>query len=159
MVNVKEIEEKWPFKNLKKDWRGVWAPDNGVINVPLLLRTLSRLAKDYGAHTRQQVKVERVERPEHKEDNWWNVVTQKTGGGTDTYRGRKIVMTSGAYTNQVLKQSFDLTLNIEIWEMVANYFNVNAGPRGTIFPSKSVDYINLRRSCTDLGRYVVSVRS
>lgn len=131
-----EIEKAWPFKNLPSNYEGVFAPDNGIINVPLLLRTLSRLAKDYGAHTRQQIKVEKLTPTEFGGETW-DVYTKDAKGKTDTNKGRKIVITVGAYTNHVLQNSFGLKLNLEIWEMTANYFNVNAGPNGTVFPSES----------------------
>lgn len=103
-----------------------------------MLRTIHRLAKDYGAHTRQQTKVEKIELSDDfpVDHETWLVRTTDANEKPATYKGRKIVITAGAYTNQILEKSFDLKLNLEIWEMTANYFNVNAGPNGTVFPSK-----------------------
>ncbi|KAI0908758.1 hypothetical protein F4823DRAFT_477945 [Ustulina deusta] len=47
-LSHKEIENRYPFKDLPSEWIGLYAPDNGIINVQLLLRTLLSLAKDYG---------------------------------------------------------------------------------------------------------------
>lgn len=45
-VKAKDIENRYPSRDLPCDWEGLYAPDNGVINVQLLLRTLLSLAKD-----------------------------------------------------------------------------------------------------------------
>lgn len=133
-VSAEEIEEQYPFKNLNKDWMGLFAPDNGVINVQLLLRSLYSLARDYGADAKQHTKVEKI-RPLDKDKSIWEVhgtVHDKSV----TYVTKKIIITSGSYVNHVLKPSFGISLGLDIWEMVATYFNTNAGPNGTIFPSK-----------------------
>lgn len=139
-VNAYEIEAKWPFKNLPKDketgYKGLFAPDNGVINVQLLLRTLHRLAKDYGAHTRQQVEVTKLTPTEDGE--LWTVEGIQSNDNKIEFTGRKIAITGGAYVNKLLQESFDLILDLDIWEMTACYWNVNSGPKGTIFPSKAV---------------------
>ncbi|KAH7185178.1 uncharacterized protein B0J16DRAFT_355673 [Fusarium flagelliforme] len=132
-VSAEEIEEQYPFKNLNKDWMGLFAPDNGVINVQLLLRTLYSLARDYSADAKQHTKVEKI-RPSDKDKSIWEVhgtVHDKSV----IYLTKKIIITSGSYVNHVLKPSFGISLGLDIWEMVATYFNTNAGPNGTIFPS------------------------
>ncbi|KAF4985841.1 hypothetical protein FGRMN_11079 [Fusarium graminum] len=128
-----QIEEQYPFKNLKPEGEGLFAPDNGVINVQLLLRTLYSLAKDYGAHTKQHAQVKHI-RPSSKDKTIWEVHTA-VHDSHRIYLTKKIVIASGSYVNQVLKPSFGISLRLEIWEMVATYFNANAGPNGTIFPS------------------------
>ncbi|KAK3294312.1 uncharacterized protein B0H64DRAFT_400365 [Chaetomium fimeti] len=133
-LNAKDIEERYPFKKLPPDWIGLYAPDNGVINVQLLLRTLMSLAKDYGAETKQHTKVEKI-RPSEQASSIWEVHTVRHEEEKVTFRARKIVIASGAYVNHVLKPSFGIQLDLDIWEMVASYFSTNAGPKGTIFPS------------------------
>ncbi|KAG8157375.1 hypothetical protein KVR01_012759 [Diaporthe batatas] len=129
-----DIEERYPFKNLPGDWEGLYAPDNGVINVQLLLRTLLSLAKDYGAETKQHTRVENIN-PCKDDKSTWEVSTTHHDTENVVFKAKKIIITSGAYVNHVLKPSFGISLDLDIWEMVFNYFNVNAGPRGTIFPS------------------------
>lgn len=146
LVSKADIEKRWPFKNLPDNWEGVFAPDNGVINVPLMLRTLSRLAKDYGAHARQNIEVTKLVPVEEHGEKIWSVETLRHGTEKLSFRTRKVIVTSGAYTNHVLEPSFDLRLKLCIWEMVASYFSVNAGPNGTVFPSKS-------EGCTGLFSY------
>lgn len=130
-----DIQKKWPFKNLPNHFEGVFAPDNGVINVPLLLRTLSRLAKDYGAHSKQNIEVTKLVPADEKGEKIWTVEARKDDGSSIEYRARKIIITAGAYTNHITVPSFNLRLDLRIWEMVASYFSVNAGPNGTVFPS------------------------
>jgi len=135
-LTAEQIEKTYPFKNLPSDWMGLYAPDNGVINVQLLLRTLLSLAKDYGAEAKQHTQVNKIV-PSAGDSSIWEVQTTRHGNPDDkaTFKAKKIVIASGAYVNQVLTPSFGISLDLDIWEMVACYFNVNAGPKGTIFPS------------------------
>ena len=133
---AKEIEARYPFKNLPSEWIGLYAPDNGVINVQLLLRTLLSLAKDYGAEAKQHTRVEKISSSKLDNDSTiWEVHALRHDKDKIVYKTRKIVIASSAYVNHVLKPSFGISLKICIWEMVASYFNCNAGPDGTIFPS------------------------
>lgn len=131
--STEQIEKRYPFKNLPKDWEGLYAPENGVINVQLLLRTLYGLAKDYGAEASQYRIVQSVEF--NTGSKAWDVAANDNKGTPHNYQGRKIVITSGAYTNHVLQPNFGLSLDLDIWKMVASYFSVNPGPSGVVFPS------------------------
>jgi sarcosine oxidase/L-pipecolate oxidase len=133
-VTAEEIQKTYPFKNLPSEWMGLYAPDNGVINVQLLLRTLLSLAKDYGADAKQHTQVDKIV-PSAGDSSIWDVETTRHGNEKVGFKGKKIVIASGAYVNQVLNPSFGISLDLDIWEMTACYFNVNAGPQGTIFPS------------------------
>lgn len=131
------MENEYPFKNFPESWEGIYAPDNGVINVPLLVRTLARLAKDYGAHTQQYTEVRKIMPVKENDEDIWKVETRVNGDESVSFKGRKIIITAGAYTNHVVKPSFSSKLKLNIWEMVASYFTVNAGLNGTHFPSIS----------------------
>lgn len=150
-MTVDQIEKKWPFKNLPRkegdeEWQGIFAPDNGVINVQLLLRTLSRLANHYGAHSRQQIQVTKLIPAKKDGKSIWTVKGNQTGKGEVDFMGRKIAITAGAYVNQILEPSFNLSLDLDIWEMTASYWNVSAGPNGTVFPSMKLPK-SVLRSC------------
>lgn len=132
-LSAKQIEEQYPFKNLESNWEGLFAPDNGVINVQLLLRTLYNLAKDYGAQAKQHTSVKEI-RISDEDSSIWEVHAMAHDVEV-TYLTKKVIITGGAYVNHVLKPSFGISLDLDIWEMVATYFNSNAGPNGTIFPS------------------------
>ncbi|KAK4169898.1 peroxisomal sarcosine oxidase [Cladorrhinum sp. PSN259] len=132
-LTVDKIEKKWPFKNLARHYEGLYAPDNGVINVPLLLRTLLRLAKDYDADAKQHTEVKSLEYDTSA--NVWKVSGLRHGQEAVTYHAAKIIIANGAYVNHILRPSFGVQLDLDIWEMTSSYFNTNAGPNGTIFPS------------------------
>ncbi|KAK4224657.1 peroxisomal sarcosine oxidase [Podospora fimiseda] len=127
-VTVDKIQQRWPFKDLPSSYEGLYAPDNGVINVPPLVRTLSRLTKDYGADA-QRTKVNGISFD--TSNNLWNVSGIRHGKDNTSYHASKIIIANGAYVSHVLKPSFGL----DIWEITSSYFNINAGPKGTIFPS------------------------
>lgn len=134
-MTAQEIEQRYPFKNLPSDWVGLFAPDNGVINVQLLLRTLMRLAREYGAQAKQHTEVKSITPSKDSNDTWIIHAVDREKGEV-TFATKKIIIASGAYVNHVLKPSFGISLDLDIWEMVATYFNANAGPNGTLFPSK-----------------------
>ncbi|KAH7169960.1 hypothetical protein EDB81DRAFT_774156 [Dactylonectria macrodidyma] len=133
-LKAHEIEAQYPFKNLNPKWIGLYAPDNGVINVQQLLRSLMSLAKDYGAQAKQHTAVKKIV-PSDEDKSIWHVHTLSHNQTSAVYAAKKIIITCGSYVNHVLKPSFNVSLNLQIWEMVASYYNANAGPSGTIFPS------------------------
>src|SRR5258708_35693604 len=49
ILNVAQIMQRYPFRGLPGNFVGIFAPDNGCIDVPLLLRSLYRLPQAYGA--------------------------------------------------------------------------------------------------------------
>jgi sarcosine oxidase / L-pipecolate oxidase len=134
-VTAAEIEKRYPFTNLPDKWEGVLAPDNGIIDVQLLVRTLLRLARDYGARAQQNVEVKSMSFGKHQGQEVWTLKAAKADSSSVEYYGEKIVITPGAYANHVLKPSFEFSLDLDIWEMVATYFNISAGPQASIFPS------------------------
>ncbi|KAI1214155.1 uncharacterized protein F4807DRAFT_406927 [Annulohypoxylon truncatum] len=131
---AKEIEARYPFKNLPAEWTGLYAYDNGIINVQRLLRTLLSLAKAYGAEARQNTQVKRICPPE-RGNSTWKVHTNSAETNYTVIEAKKIIIASGSYINDILKPSFDISLDLDIWEMAVSYFNCKAGPGGTIFPS------------------------
>ncbi|KAF3930134.1 hypothetical protein ABW19_dt0207857 [Dactylella cylindrospora] len=133
-LSAEDIENRYPFKDLPSEWIGLYAPDNGVINVQLLLRTLLSLAKDYGAEAKQHTRVKCIS-PSQRDSNIWEVHTVRHDKDAVVFKAKKVVIASGGYVNHVLKPSYGISLDLDIWEMVASYFNCNAGPSGTIFPS------------------------
>jgi sarcosine oxidase/L-pipecolate oxidase len=49
MLTAAEIEAEYPLTGLPSNFEGIFAPDNGCIDVPLTVRSLHRLAQAYGA--------------------------------------------------------------------------------------------------------------
>ncbi|KAF7177495.1 hypothetical protein CNMCM7691_005748 [Aspergillus felis] len=124
------IEDRYPFRQLPDEYVGIHAPDNGVINVPLLVRTLYRLCRDKGASLKEYTHVRRLE----PDGQGWNICATEKGFPV-AYHARKIIITCGAYVNHILRPSFNVQLQLDIWEMVASYWSLKAGSDGTKFPS------------------------
>ncbi|OCH90039.1 FAD/NAD(P)-binding domain-containing protein [Obba rivulosa] len=126
-----DIEAQNPFQNLPDDWVGLDMPDNGVINVTLLTRTLFRLCEQLGVKLLQYAYVNSVT-PCISDPSLWLV-----GGllGSDkgasaapnqfTFGAHKIAITCGAYVNHILYPSFCFSLNLQIWEMVFEYYSID----------------------------------
>ncbi|PLB51611.1 DAO-domain-containing protein [Aspergillus steynii IBT 23096] len=119
-----DIERSYPFTNLPDDYIGIYAPDNGIINVPLLVRTLYRLAKQNGAQMHSHTQVTRLD-PESVGQGWRISAIQE--GQPVTYHADKIVLTCGAYINSILRASFGIQLRLEIWEMAGSYYSLFFG--------------------------------
>ncbi|KAH6874191.1 hypothetical protein B0T10DRAFT_541211 [Thelonectria olida] len=117
-LTAAEIEQKYSFKNLNPEWVGLFAPDNGIINVQLLVRTLHSLAKDRGTQAKQHTQI--------------HVVTY---GLSATYFTKKIIIASGNCTNAILRPNFGISLDLEARKIVKTYFNADLNPNGTVFPS------------------------
>nr|POF14367.1 putative bifunctional amine oxidase [Quercus suber] len=120
LVTKEDMEKEYPFKNLPEAWEGIFAPDNGVINVPLLVRTLARLAKDYGAHTQQYTEVKKLIPVKENGEDTWKVEARVKGLEAVSFRARRVIIAAGAYTNHVVQPSFNFKLKLNIWEMFAN---------------------------------------
>lgn len=91
------IEQQYPFKNLDPTWIGLYAPDNGVINIQLLLRTLYGLTKDYGAQAKQHTEVKQIRLPEEGGRIWEVHATSQDI--PSTYLIKKVIIASGANVN------------------------------------------------------------
>ena len=52
-----QIETEYPFKNLRDDFFGVWAKDNGVMNVQKILAVLNNLARVNGARLLDRISI------------------------------------------------------------------------------------------------------
>ena len=122
------IEKKLHLRNLPKDYLGLEMPDNGCINVPLLLRTLHRLCHEHHVELIDYATVERISPDNLDVDppaNW--VVEGMINGPESSHevvkgfrvRTDKVAITAGAYVNHVLYPSFGFTLDVNIWEMVS----------------------------------------
>ncbi|KAK4640498.1 hypothetical protein QC761_602240 [Podospora bellae-mahoneyi] len=121
-INGQGNRRALPFKNLPPEWIGLFAPDNGVINVQLLLRSLLSLAKDYGAEAKQHTTDKTI----------WEVHAIRHDTDPALFKAKKILLP--------LAPTFGISLDLDIWEIVASYFNTNPGPNGTIFPSMSFQF-------------------
>ncbi len=128
ILNVQEIMQQYPLTGLPDNFKGIFAPDNGCINVPLLLRSLYRLAQSYGAELLAHCQALGIQVSEG------GVTVTFDNGEIVTRTAGKCIITCGAYANQVL-QSVGVQMDLHIWEMVYEYYATDPGPRGTLFPS------------------------
>jgi sarcosine oxidase / L-pipecolate oxidase len=121
------VQERLPFQNLPDNWKGVDMPDNGCINVPLLLRTLHRLCQAHGADLFDYATVKQITRDfssGYPSARWKVSGEMRSPKGVSAnarefyFVTDKIAITSGAYVNHVLYPSFGFTLDVNIWEMV-----------------------------------------
>jgi sarcosine oxidase/L-pipecolate oxidase len=134
ILTAAEIEAEYPLTNLPSTFQGIYAPDNGCINVPLVLRSLHRLALSYGATMRSNAPVSGLQVDEAG-------VTITVAGDSQPYTASKCIVAAGAYANQVL-QSVGVRLNLSIWEMVYEYYATDPGPGGTYFPSMWFQFLD-----------------
>jgi len=127
-LTAAEIMKEYPMQGLPDNFVGIYAPDNGCINVPLVLRSLYRLALSYGAKLLSQTPVLELKVSEG------GVQVIAGLGEPEMFTAKRCIVACGAYTNQVL-ESTNLQLDLQIWEMVYEYYATNPGPKGTYFPS------------------------
>ena len=92
LLTSKQIMQRYPFKSLPSNFEGIFAPDNGCINVPLLLRTLYRLAQSYGATLVDHAQVTDLQLSKD------GVTIEYKKGEPETITASKCIITCGAYT-------------------------------------------------------------
>ncbi|MCH7737098.1 MAG: FAD-dependent oxidoreductase [Chloroflexi bacterium] len=128
-LTAKQIMETYPFRGLPSTFEGIFAYDDGCINVPSLLRTLYRLAVAHGTVVTTHARVSGIE-----VDASSVTVGYTKDGEEKELTAQKCIIAAGAFTNDVVG-SVSLDLNLELWEMVYEYYATNPGPGGTVFPS------------------------
>jgi sarcosine oxidase / L-pipecolate oxidase len=135
ILTAQQIQQQYPFRNLPSDFVGIFAPDNGCINVPLLLRSLHRLAMSYGAKLRAHAEVKDLR------VSAGGVEVSFVDGETETITASKCIVAPGAYVNDVLC-GLGVKINLKIWEMVYEYYATDPGPQGTLFPSMWFQFLD-----------------
>ncbi|KAL7620468.1 hypothetical protein AAE478_009463 [Parahypoxylon ruwenzoriense] len=146
--------------DLAKETLGLW--DALEKDAGTSLRWMSGLLnfgdKDYGGETPEGTLLGPVPNLERLGRSYQKLTAKEIEN-----RAKKIIIASGAYVNHVLRPSFGLSLDLDIWEMVASYFNTNAGPNGTIFPSMwfqfAPDKNDIRDSQDFIRQHLVGVDS
>jgi hypothetical protein len=78
-------------------------------------------------------------------------------GRVITYRAKKIMVTSGAYVNHILRPSFGIQLRLDIWEMVASCSSAKGGTGKNPDPSECTFSRNIAKWGLLQKRHVVSV--
>jgi sarcosine oxidase / L-pipecolate oxidase len=135
ILNAAQIMQQYPFEKLPSTFVGVFAPTNGCINVPLLLRSLYRLAQSYGAKLLAHAEVKDF----NVSDD--GVSVSFDNGEMETLTASKCIIAPGAYINDILK-CIGLQIDLNIWEMVYEYYATDPGPGGTLFPSMWFQFLD-----------------
>ncbi|MGB3468553.1 MAG: FAD-dependent oxidoreductase [Cyclobacteriaceae bacterium] len=115
-LDSRDINKKYPFKNIPKDYTGFFQEDGGIINLNETLRTLYNCAND--ADNIELKEYTPVTDINSKNDGTIDVATDKF-----TYTTEKLVLATGAYINESLKH-LGLSVNIDTWEMSSAYYKV-----------------------------------
>jgi sarcosine oxidase/L-pipecolate oxidase len=134
-LTADQIMREYPFKGIPSSFVGVFAPDNGCINIPQVLRSLHTLASGYGASLVPNARVHGIE--VHDD----SVTIDAAAGGERSVTARRCIIAAGAYTNHILA-SVGLTIHLNIWEMVYEYYATSAGPGGVVFPSMWLQFLD-----------------
>jgi sarcosine oxidase/L-pipecolate oxidase len=135
ILTAAEIMAEYPLTGLPDTFEGIFAPDNGCINVPLTLRTLYRLALAHGARLESHAQVSGLSLAADQ------VTVYADLGEPEQFTASKVIVAAGAYANHVL-QSVGIQLNLSIWEMVYEYYAADPGPGGTYFPSMWFQFLD-----------------
>ena len=135
ILESSQIMKRYPFRDLPNNFVGVFAPDNGCINVPLLLRSLYRLALAHGAKLVSHAEVKDMKVSEA------GVSISFDNGEMQTVTAAKCIVAPGAYVNDIL-QPLGVQIDLSIWEMVYEYYATDPGPRGTLFPSMWFQFLD-----------------
>ncbi|MDN3670497.1 FAD-dependent oxidoreductase [Echinicola jeungdonensis] len=113
-MNAKEIEAKFPFKNLPEDYTGFFQKDGGIINLSATLQTLFNIANK--ASNIDLIEYNPVTNIDSRKKGNIKVFTEK-----NIFTAEKLILTPGSYINDVLKH-FGLSVNVDIWEMSSAYY-------------------------------------
>eukprot|EP00040_Diaphanoeca_grandis_P004321 m.28117 g.28117 ORF g.28117 m.28117 type:complete len:1050 (-) comp15866_c1_seq1:135-3284(-) len=119
-LNAEQIEDRFNFANLPKNYNGFYQQDGGIIDLKATLKTLYAMAeKDDNIDLSQNTRVTNIEsQPDGK-----IFVTVDIAGVTKRIRTKKLIITSGAHTNEVLSH-LGLHVDLKIWRMSSAHYEV-----------------------------------
>jgi glycine/D-amino acid oxidase-like deaminating enzyme len=112
-LNAQDIEDQYHFKNLPKDYTGLFQADGASINLFATLQTLLRLNQNSPTVTLREHQA--VLQITQKNGEFW-VTTHEA-----TFVAKKIVVVPGPYINNILTL-LDFKVDVTYWEMASAYF-------------------------------------
>lgn len=113
-LNASEIEKHYPFTNIPSNYEGFRQDDGGIIDLKATQMALLEICKKAPNVTlRDNSPVTNIESLENGDI----IVTTDT----DSFITKKLVLSPGAYINDVLKH-FKISVDIDIWEMSSAYY-------------------------------------
>lgn len=126
-VDAETIEKKYKFKHIPKEYSGFFQKDGGIINLDATLRALFNIA--YNAKNVDLIEYTEVLDVKSKANGEIIVTTNShesrraTKEKDQKFKAEKLIVTSGAYTNEVLEH-LGLHVNLDIWEMSSAYYKL-----------------------------------
>jgi sarcosine oxidase len=115
-LDAREIMRRWPPFRLPDDIHGLYQAESGIAMAARANAAHQRMARARGAQLREVARVSDVQ------EAGGEIVLQVDG---DVYRCRRLIITAGAWSNQVLA-SFDIRLPLSVTQEQVTYF---AAPR------------------------------
>ena len=116
-LDAKAIEARFPFQNIPSDYNGFFQKDGGIINLQATQEALLSICKSApNVHLSPNTPVTQIESVEG------GGITVRSGG--QEYKASKLIISPGAYINEILK-NFNLTVDVDIWEMSSAYYKKN----------------------------------
>eukprot|EP01116_Phalansterium_solitarium_P008989 TRINITY_DN2296_c0_g1_i2.p1 TRINITY_DN2296_c0_g1~~TRINITY_DN2296_c0_g1_i2.p1 ORF type:complete len:483 (+),score=115.37 TRINITY_DN2296_c0_g1_i2:85-1449(+) len=126
-LTLSQVEGALGFRGLARkypdaDQFGAFlAPDNGAVHVPSTLKALHGIAKENGVQFLEDTRCLNIE---DTKDGHVVVTVDKPHGDKLQLSAGKVLVTAGAYTNDVIK-SLGIQLNLTIWENMTAYYEVD----------------------------------
>ena len=111
-LEAADIMRRWPPFHLTEDIHGLYQPDSGIAMAARANATHQSMARRYGAQLREGVRVGRIHAGNGEIDLEIDDVV---------HRCRRLVITAGAWSNQVLAW-FDLQLPLTVTQEQVTYF-------------------------------------
>lgn len=125
VLNPEEVFEEFSgLFRLPEDWIGVITQHGGVIKPTKAVSMFQALALRNGAVLRDNREVVNIEK-----DGQTNEIVVFTGDG-EKFRGRKCVITAGAWTRKLIENVRGLVLPIQPLETTVHYWKINQGHEG-----------------------------
>lgn len=117
-LNAAQIEEQYPFKNIPSNYEGFYQEDGGIINLKATQVALLEIcSRAENVNLLENSPVTNIESLENGE-----IIVTANG---ERFCAKKLVLSPGAYINEVLEH-FDLSVDIDIWEMSSAYYKKTA---------------------------------
>jgi glycine/D-amino acid oxidase-like deaminating enzyme len=138
-----QIESRYHFAHLPRNFVGVFQENAGTVRVPDVLRTLYDLAKSQRVETREYTELVSLF-PDKTGVSLRARETESKSNKTkeSSYRSRKVVLCPGPYVNEAVR-SLGFQLDVEIWQLASAYFKLRSGaatpPMWFVFQTQAGD--------------------
>ncbi|CCV09421.1 conserved hypothetical protein [Mesorhizobium metallidurans STM 2683] len=117
LLDKKEIERRYPFRNLPDHYVGIFQPDNAITDVKAAIATALSLCRRDAVAIASGARVIRIA------NNREHVTAHLDNGEKVT--ARKAILAPGAYANELMSPSFGFSLNLNMWDMSSAFYRVN----------------------------------